>query len=112
MQFRTGFAFDSCHVSNVPFARRSILARLQKEFTMATGRPQKGLNSNKNHHDSLSQSGSQRFGFGGSPSTLPKTTISSVLTPKSSTPKADAPRSLTNRSDSGTSNDKAPFKSF
>ena len=62
---------------------------------MATGRPQKGLNSNRNHHDSFGQSGQQRFG--GSPSTLPKTTISSVLNPKSSTPKADAPKSLTNR---------------
>ncbi len=73
---------------------------------MATGRPQKGMNSNRNHHDSLSQSGNQRFG--GSPGNLPKTTFSGFPTPKSSTPKADAPRSLTNR----TSNSKAPFKSF
>ena len=28
---------------------------------MATGRPQKGLNSNRNHHDSFGQSGQQRF---------------------------------------------------
>ena len=77
---------------------------------MATGRPQKGLNSNRNHHDSLSQSGSQRFG--GSPGSLPKTTFSGFPTPKSSTPKADTPRSLTNRSDSGTSNSRSPFKSF
>ena len=77
---------------------------------MATGRPQKGLNSNRNHHDSLSQSGSQRFG--GSPGSLPKTTFSGFPVPEPSTSKAGAPSSLTNRSDSGTSNSKAPFKSF
>ena len=77
---------------------------------MATGRPQKGLNSNRNHHDSFGQSGQQRFG--GSPGSLPKVTFSGFPTPKSSTPKVVAPRSLTNRSDSGTLNNRAPFKSF
>ena len=77
---------------------------------MATGRPQKGLNSNRNHHDSFGQSGQQRFG--GSPGSLPKVTFSGLPTSKSSTPKADAPKSLTNRSDSGTLNNKALFKSF
>ena len=77
---------------------------------MATGRPQKGLNSNKNHHDSFGQSGQKQFG--GAPGVLPKTTFSGFPTPQSSTPKANAPRSLTNRSDSGTSNNSAPFKSF
>ena len=76
---------------------------------MATGRPQKGLNSNRNHHDSLSQSGSQRFG--GSSNSQPKTTFSGFPTPKSSTPKADAPKSLINNY-SGVSNSEAPFKAF
>jgi len=77
---------------------------------MATGRPQKGLNSNRNHHDSFGQSGQQRFG--GLPGSLPKVTFSGLSTSKPSTPKAGTPRSLTNRSDSSTSNSRSPFKSF
>ena len=77
---------------------------------MATGRPQKGLNSNRNHHDSFGQSGQQRFS--GSPGSLPKVTFSGFPTPKSSTPNVDTPRSLTNLSDSDSLNNKTPFKSL
>ena len=75
---------------------------------MATGRPQKGM-TRRNHHDSLSQSGNPSYG--NVASAPPRTTYSGVPSPKSSTPKASAPRSLTNRN-SGTSNNRAPFKSF
>ncbi len=72
---------------------------------MATGHPQKGMNR-KNHHDSLSQSGQQRYTSGSS--TSPRTTYSSAPKPKNTPPRASAPRI----GRGGNTNSKAPYKSF
>ena len=72
---------------------------------MATGRPQKGM-TRKNHHDSLSQSGQQRYTSGNS--TSPRTTYSSAPTPKDTQSKASTPR----MGRGGNTNSKAPYKSF
>lgn len=75
---------------------------------MGSGRPQKGMNS-RNHHDSLSQSGSQRYTSGSS--TPPRTTYMGAPTPKSGTPKASG-SPLSRMGSSSSSGSSAPFKSM